>query len=399
MKQIVSVNYKKNDANAFDSRKYNYYCTLPVEVGDLVIAPTAKGDRIACVCEVNIPIEQIEVKVLPLLKEITAYADMEGEASNDNDDPMEKDMPGNTEVYNTTALIEVKQLPIIEDQLRKVKESIEARVQVALSLACTEETYKEVKKARAELNKERTALEERRMEVKRAILAPYERFEALYKECAGDIYASADRKLKERIAEVEDGLRQEKNDNIEAYFLEYAKSKAIPTDLISLEKSGIKVGMSESKKSLQKQVATYIDRIADELALIETQEHKEEIFVEYQKNLNIARAISSVSARHLAVETERRRREEREAEIAQRNAAREKTEAIAAEITAQEPETVSPPTASPDPDVDAGTAAQEGEQKEKRYAASFRVVGSRQQLIELKQYMNERGLHYESISQ
>lgn len=67
-------------------------------------------------------------------------------------------------------LIVVKQLPIIEDQLRQVKASVDARVAQALALACTEETYKDVKKARAELNKEFQDLEARRREVKKRFL-------------------------------------------------------------------------------------------------------------------------------------------------------------------------------------------------------------------------------------
>ena len=95
-------------------------------------------------------------------------------------------------------LIVVKQLPIIEDQLRQVKASVDARVAQALALACTEETYKDVKKARAELNKEFQDLEARRREVKKAILAPYEAFEKLYKECAADAFTKADAELKPR---------------------------------------------------------------------------------------------------------------------------------------------------------------------------------------------------------
>jgi len=70
-------------------------------------------------------------------------------------------------------LIIVRQLPVIEDQLLQVKASIESRVGEALSLACTEDTYKAVKKARSELNKEYAELERRRKEVKASILAPY----------------------------------------------------------------------------------------------------------------------------------------------------------------------------------------------------------------------------------
>ena len=106
-------------------------------------------------------------------------------------------------------LIVVKQLPVIEDQLLAVKNSIEERVATALSLVCTEETYKDIKKVRSELNKEYAELEKRRKEIKGQILAPYESFEGVYKECAGDMYAKADRELGAKIKEVEDGLKQQ----------------------------------------------------------------------------------------------------------------------------------------------------------------------------------------------
>lgn len=124
----------------------------------------------------------------------------------------------------TEDLIVVRQLPVIEDQLREIKASVETRVGEVLSLACTEDTYKTVKKARSELNKEYAELERRRKEVKSAILAPYEKFEALYKECAGDLYARADGQLKVRISEVETGLKQQRLDDVQAYFEEYRQS-------------------------------------------------------------------------------------------------------------------------------------------------------------------------------
>ena len=51
-------------------------------------------------------------------------------------------------------IIVVKQLPVIVEQLAQVKETVIQRVQTATSLVCTDETVKEVKKARAELNAE-----------------------------------------------------------------------------------------------------------------------------------------------------------------------------------------------------------------------------------------------------
>ena len=69
-------------------------------------------------------------------------------------------------------LIKVVQLPVIEEQLRSMKETVDKRVGEALSLVCTEETVQTVKGVRAELNKEFQTLEEQRKEVKKAVLGP-----------------------------------------------------------------------------------------------------------------------------------------------------------------------------------------------------------------------------------
>ena len=56
-------------------------------------------------------------------------------------------------------LIAVRQLPIIEEHLKALSVDIEARVKDALSLAVTEDTVKQVKVVRAELNKQFKELE------------------------------------------------------------------------------------------------------------------------------------------------------------------------------------------------------------------------------------------------
>ncbi|MFR8284719.1 MAG: hypothetical protein ACLU9R_12990 [Faecalibacterium sp.] len=50
-------------------------------------------------------------------------------------------------------VIELQQLPIIVERLHSVKADIEQRTADALSLVCTEQTYKSVKDARAQLTK------------------------------------------------------------------------------------------------------------------------------------------------------------------------------------------------------------------------------------------------------
>lgn len=285
-------------------------------------------------------------------------------------------------------LIVIRQLPIIEDQLRDVQARIQARVKEALDLVCTEETYKEVKKVRSELNKEAKELEARRKEVKAAILAPYEQFEAIYKECAGDIYAKADDMLKSRIAEVETGLRIQKEEEVRVYFEEYRQSLGLDADLANFEAADIKVGLSDSKKSLKATAKGFLDRIAGDLALIDTQDDKDEILVEYRKCLDVSKAVTAVSNRHKAMEQERQRREALAAERAER-------ERVAAEVVQiLEEEVAAPvPVTAPDPEIETMPVLE----PERSYSTAFRVTASIDKLRALKHFLEEGGYTYEQL--
>ena len=287
-------------------------------------------------------------------------------------------------------LIVVRQLPVIEDQLRIVQQSIENRVNEVLSMVCTEETYKDIKKMRSELNKEYAELEERRRAVKAEILAPYEKFEAVYKQCAGDIYADADEKLKKRIAEVENGLRGQKEEALRTYFEEYRESLSLPADLVSLSDAGIKVGLADSKKGLQAKAKAFLDRVSGDLALISTQERKDEILVEYRKSLDISKAVTAVDARHKAMEEERARREAAELDRAAKAAA---AAAVTEAIEEAAPVSVPAPIQIKSTDDEQDDA--------KVYSAAFRVTvrGSAgiDKLRALKQFLEDGGYTYEQL--
>ena len=104
--------------------------------------------------------------------------------------------------------IRVAQLPVIEEHLRSMKEAVDRRVDEALSLVCTEETVQAVKGVRSDLNKEFQTLEEQRKEVKRAVLGPYEQFEAVYKEYVSNAYKRADAALKGKVDDTEREIKQ-----------------------------------------------------------------------------------------------------------------------------------------------------------------------------------------------
>lgn len=269
-------------------------------------------------------------------------------------------------------IIVIEQLPVISEKLMQIKEEVTEKVAVATALVCTEETVKEVKKAKAELNKDFKAWEEKRKEVKAAIMSPYEQFEAVYKDCITDTYKAAEKDLKIKIDSVESELKAKKEKEVREYFSEYLESKGI--DFITYEQANVNVTLTASLKSLKEQSKAFIDRISDDLALIETQEHKAEILVEYKNTLNVSQAITSVTSRLKAIEEEKKRQEEAAAKKA--------------EIEKQDVEQVvklTPPTIEP-PKV---------ENPEEEFKLTFKVIATKAKLRELKAFLDNGGYKYE----
>lgn len=196
-------------------------------------------------------------------------------------------------------IIVVEQLPIISQNLMAIKAEVDARTARAASLICTEDTVKEVKKERAELNKEFTSLENERKRVKSAILKPYEDFEKVYKECVSDAYKAADETLKGKIADVENGLKAER----QAAFNEYFDRKRTETgiDFVEPEQVGVKITLSGSAESYKQAADAFFDKVMSELGTINKMTDKDEILYEYKQTLNLGQAIAVVTNRKAAL--------------------------------------------------------------------------------------------------
>lgn len=273
-------------------------------------------------------------------------------------------------------IIKVIQLPVIIERLHEVKAEVTAKVEQALSLVCTEDTVKDVKKVRSELNKELKDYEDRRKAVKKAIMTPYEQFEAVYKDCISDTYKKADTELKDKIDSVENELKAQKTAEVKAYFDEYLQSRGI--DFVTFESTHINVTLSASMKSLKEQAKAFVDKIVDDLNLIDTQEHKDEILYEYKQSLNVSNAITTVANRYKAIEEAKAKEEERKT--------REQAEAETIAKVESVVEAVAPPTVEP---------IVPPAEEEKTYTLKFIVRGTMPQLKALKEFLNNGGYDYE----
>lgn len=227
------------------------------------------------------------------------------------------------------SLIVIETLPVITEQLQSIKPVIEKKISNVLALDCNKNTVKAIKDLRADLNADFENLEQRRKFVKSKVMEPYEDFNKVYKNCVTTLFEDADAKLKARINEVDEIRKAEKRTAVETFFNEYLQSQNI--DFVTFNDANINVTLNSSKKGLLEQAKAYIDRISDDLKLIDTQEHKEEILVEYKKSLNVSSAITTVCDRHKAIEAEKVKKEQAEQVEAERQAAVDKVKAAAAE--------------------------------------------------------------------
>lgn len=286
-------------------------------------------------------------------------------------------------------LIEIKQLPIIEEQLKNVSKEIDEKVKNATSLVCTDETVKTIKGLRADLNKELKEFETKRKEVKEKVLAPYTQFEEVYKACISDKYKNADAELKKKIDNVENELKTQKEQEVKEYFEEYRIANNV--DFIKYEQAIINVTLSASMKSLKEQAKVFIDKIVDDLNLIEAQEHKTEILLEYKQSLNVSNAITTVANRFKAIEEEKKKKEELKTRLIQ-EASEEANKVIG--ITQEDKALVSD-FIERAVERDSVLWAPTEEKQEEILTVSFKATATRTLLKELKDFMEERGIKYE----
>lgn len=208
-------------------------------------------------------------------------------------------------VEDNPDLIVINQLPIISEQLDKVKDEIKRRTAFADTVTVSEENRQEIKKIRAAMNAEKSRLDEVYKKALEAVIAPIQVVQDKYKDCVG-LYTKANSQLKAKIDVIEDGLKLEKENSVKEYFEELVTAKKI--DFISFERLGLKITLSVSEKKLKEQVNNIVERVATDLKAIEIQENKEEILVEYKKSLNVSEAVSIVDARHKAIQAEKERK-------------------------------------------------------------------------------------------
>ena len=269
----------------------------------------------------------------------------------------------------------------------ELKAEISEKMQEYKSLAFTAETIQDAKKDRAKLNKLRTAFEDERKKVKKQCMEPYEKFE----QQVGELIALIDEPIQlidRQIKEVEQNRKEEKRQRIESMFVGIGFQTFVTLDKIWDDKW---LNASVPLGKIEEQMRSLMYQIGNEVLTIQNlPEFSFEAMEVYKKSLNLTMAIqegqrlSEIQKRKAAYEEEQRRKAAEEAE-------RKKQE---------EQEKLQQPTA---PKIPAHSEKiQETESPEKNaepeiMQLDFRVWGTKEQLMGLRQYLIDNNIKFGKV--
>ena len=258
---------------------------------------------------------------------------------------------------------------VIEFNYSELKAEMTERLKYYNNLVVSENSIKSAKADKANLNKLIAAIESERKEVKRRCLEPYNDFEAKCKELVMLVKAPVVA-IDNQIKEFENIKKQEKYDELKSCFDNYIGDMA---DIIKFDKIlNPKWGNATAKiDTLKAEIEDNIDRIKKELETLNAEyadkPYKAAVISEYCKEYSTSQAL--VYAAQL----------QREEEMQRKVLEQTKTQPVQQEVV----QTVS--------------ASQSQQPKEQLGTCAFRVIGTYNQIKNLRKFMVDNGIKFETI--
>lgn len=280
------------------------------------------------------------------------------------------------EKIDINEIVKIEQMPKVFSQLEKIGEIIKKKTSDLDKLECTEANKQEVKSRRTEINNTLALLEAKKKEIKNKLLEPYNVFEAKYNEECKEKLQNASSILTEKINAIEIQQKLEKEQELREFADEYFNHYMIK-DVVKFEDIGLNITLSASIKSLKEQTKAFCERISNDLKLIDLEEYKDEIVIEYLKNLDFVKSKMLVIERHRQLEEIKKREEELKAQQEQEQEIVEKVEEVVEEIK--------PPVEIIDV---------EAQEVEEIFTATFTVKTTKAKLKALKNFMESEEIEY-----
>lgn len=282
-------------------------------------------------------------------------------------------------------IVEEMRFPNIKWNKEELKAQIfEFRDGYADAIIQTDEDYKAAKKDRAEINAVLKKISDQRIQVKKAVMKPYEVFEKELKDAQSDL-EDIQKKIASTIKEYEDEQSEKKLNWIKDVFARAIEGKDM--DFLTLERIFDKKWMNKSTKEedIEKAITARVETIRNNLLWIEEEEDttiRATARKQYEETLEFGAIV-----RLVADIKRRREEEEKKAQEARDESRQNDLEALRNRLNPPNEASSTPPDVSvPDSDENASEA------EIQRYFSAFCVRGTAEQIMRLRESAAEIGL-------
>ncbi len=274
-------------------------------------------------------------------------------------------------VFKSEIKAEIKRFGEIEDNIQEAQDYALKLNEYYSKITFTESTLKDATDEKAKVNKFKDEVKK----FKKSIIDEYNKPIDNFKElCNTTITLLEDtyKTINEQVKAYDEKLIAEYTEIVKSYFDEYAESKKI--DFVLFEDMNFKVlkgSLTESKnltKKTKETIESFINKIVDDIKLINSQQYVDEMMIEYKKDLNVSKAITDVNNRHIELEKVQQEKEEK------------KEQKLTDKVMLNKIESLSAPKV---------------EKKEEILELSFKVRGTKEKLKLLKQFLENGGYDYE----
>ena len=279
---------------------------------------------------------------------------------------------------NINEIVKVESIGVIKQQLDKVENVIDEKIKnipeqlekiKKMSFIEQEDEKNDIKKYKQHLSKILNELEEKRKEIKKEINKPYEEFNEYYKNGVYLKLNDAISQINNVVNDIEILQKDEKECEIKEFVNQYINANNLQ-NIIRYEDIPISINLSSSMKSLKEQALTFIEKVTNDLKLIELEEYSSEIILEYNNNgFDFSKAKLDVIAKHKQLEEIQKQQQEVQLQIDDDAKIVEKVEEI--------------------------TTPKEILEDDELVTVSFKVTGTKDKIKKIKDLIIELGVEYE----
>ena len=293
-------------------------------------------------------------------------------------------------IYSPTADGFVKEITWNHEEIKK---EVAEKVSYYKNLVYTDDQIQDAKKDRAKLNKFVQALEEKRKEIKKQCLTPYEDFERQMKEII-QIVNEPINMIDSQVNEYYQKKKDEKADKIKEIFVEIGFQPFVKFESIFNAKW---LNTSVSLKKIKEEMEEFKYKVGNDVAAVNAlPEFSFEALEVYKATLDVSKAIQEG---HRLADIQRRKaeeeaRKEAKAKAAAHRAAAEKSKEIETHITPPYPDDL--PGQMNIADYP-GTLPEKKPEQAVREWIGFRAFLSVNDALALKDFFVSKNIQFESI--